>query len=205
MGHVGQKGQKGQTTKAGKIVRIIIVVFVVFLIIALFSVFLFKEEETDDDSTTQSPAQFNHVLNEEVEYDGLKIKVYDGHFESSFCGIEESSHSGQILYIVDVKITNTTNKTKDFQTGTLFPSLVYTYTLIYDDDYSYNSSYKQYTNFLLAYSEIDPLQTIDASLCFIVPTALETNTDKELKLEFKKNKIADVDKIHYWIFRGVEE
>lgn len=108
--------------------------------------------------------------------------------------------------MVDVKITNATNKTKELKSGTFFPSSVYTYYLIFDNDYSYGGTYQQYTNFLLAYNEIEPLQTIDASLCFSVPNVVKTDTGKELKLKFKKNKIDDVDEIHYWIFReGVTE
>lgn len=206
MGHVGQVGEQ---TKANKIVKIIVIAFLVFLVIAAIAAgsTTGEESENDEDGDSQpSIQQFTHDLNEEIEYDGLKIKVYGGHYESSFCGIEEPSQTGKILFVVDVKITNATNKTKELKSGTFFPSPVYTYDLIFDNDYSYGGVYKQYSNFLLAYNEIDPLQTIDASLCFDVPNVVKTDTGKELKLKFKKNKIDDVDEIHYWIFReGVTE
>lgn len=203
MGHVGQVGEQ---PKSNKIVKIIVIAFLVFLVIAAIVAGATAGKEGEDDGSQPSIQQFTHDLNEEIEYDGLKIKVYSGHYESSFCGIEEPSQTGKILFVVDVKITNVTSKTKKFKSGTYFPSPVYTYDLIFDNDYSYGGTYKQYTNFLLAYNEIEPLQTIDASLCFSVPDVVKTDTVKELKLKFKKNKIDDVDEIHYWIFReGVAE
>lgn len=200
MGHIGQRRNEKRADKKVKIiVSVFLVIMAISLIVALFTI---KSDENDDDS----PLQYEHAVSDEVEYYGLKIQVYSGHFESSFCGIEESSQTGETLFIVDVKMTNTTSKTISFESGLIFPSPVYTYKLIFDSDYSYNGTYKQYTNFLEAYSDINPLQTIDASLCFKVPNVLKTDTEKELKLEFKKNKVDDVDEIHYWIFReGVEE
>lgn len=202
MGHVGQR--KG----TAKNLKIFFIAFASCVLVGILAWILAgsngnSKDKTKDEHVAQ---EYVHAIGDEIEYEGLKIKIYNRHFESYFCGIEESEHAGQTLLIVDVSVTNTTNKKIEFQTGTFFPTPVYTYSLIFDNDYSYNGTFKQYLDFLEAYSEIKPLQTIDASLCFIVPNVVKTDTDKSLKIKFKKNKIDEVDEIHYWIFReGVVE
>lgn len=196
--HVGQQPRK----RKKKVIAIVLTIFFVFFVIGL--VCSITGNTKDDSTEPAGPEEFTHEIAESVEYDGLSIKIYDYNFLDSFCGISPPSNTGETLCVVDVRITNTTNKTIYFKEGSFFPSLVYTYHLIFDQEYEYGSVFKDYTNFLDSFSSISPLQTINASLCFIVPNAVEANGNKELKIEFKKNKVKDVDEIHYWILREGE-
>ncbi len=195
MENIGQKGNKGKSKK-----RIFIILGVIAAILAIIIPLTLKN---GNGTGQEKNKEYTHQIEEVVEYEGLKIKIYNYQFTSSFCGITASNNAGEILCIVDVSLTNISEKEIALQDDFIFSTQVYSYCLIFDENYKYNSVFKEYTDFLCAYKNIKPLQTINASLCFIVPNVVNTE-NKSLKIKFSKNKV-DADVIHYWILREGEK
>ena len=77
----------------------------------------------------------------------------------------------------------------------------YTFTLYYNKEYHYLSTWANYTQFLNAHDSIPALGTLDnVCLCFKVPTEVEENTDLPLTVELKENRVSATESV-MWVLR----
>lgn len=141
--------------------------------------------------TTETPSVQTYSIGDKVVFDDLEVTVTGYTFSrtpGNFKNFQAASRDDAYL-VVYIDITNPTSERKKLSEESLIGAgySTYNFTIIYDNDYKYLSSYADYTDFLLANDSIMPLGSLTGKvLSYKVPVLIQ-NTDKSIVLEMSYN------------------
>lgn len=164
-----------------------------------------SEDVDDPDISVEdnAPVITTISVGETIVLDELEFTVLDFNFSDYIIDVQGGSKAGDNNKYcnVEVSIYNPTPESHDFtDDAVFFENTLYNYTLVFDKEFKYYSTWIQgYTNFLGNYEDIRPLETITAYVCFEVPEQI-ASADEELYVALSHNSSDDETEFR-WVFR----